>query len=1583
MTISNEKKLSEEATHPVGGGRISLFRHFVKRGFQALGTLFICFMALLVWLFVSQTGLTLMVRLAGPLAPGTLQIEEIQGRLSKGVRLKGFEYIQGDIHAKIAQLEWAWDPTALLDRALIIETIHAQDVELHLPQNQDSEPPSQHPVNVEIPSINLPFYLKLNRAQIDRLTLHMGEVAPLFVDQVQLELSAKDTLQLTTRLQSPFLNAEANGELELAAPHAVHLTWRWQGTLSPTLLPEIKSDLRQGGGQGTITGNMATLHFSHELQAPLRNASKINSHQSSSPPPFSSSSTYGGEGGEVNGQGIKNRPLRIQLEGQVDLPLAGGPLEDLTWRASLNLPEAWTVPDELVSPRITLSPTTVLANGDLKAYTVSINSGVGGETFPSINRSLPPINLSLNAQGNSSGVEIESLHARLLDGDIQGTAAVNWQDALTATLQWQGTGLNLKPLWPDWPETLTLNHQLRLHFANQKLNIETLDLTLLPTKGQLALRGTVFLQPEITWDIEMVGKKFDPGNQWPQWPGELDVDLYIQGKMNQSAGNQSALNQVVANEPLIELHVQLKELAGVLRGYPFHADGQFSMQGDEYHLQDFNLHSGDAVFNAKAHLGDALDAAWSIAVPHLEALYPQAEGKLFSQGNVGGNLDNPTLNVQLDGDNLSFESFKLAKVNLEAAFLPTMMASQRGEDSQSLTASQANSPSQVHTESRINAASQSHTPSQIHDTDKIRLTFSSRDLTRGETVLWESFDLNTTGTIGSHQWALDLKRPQEVLTMKADGIYALGKPDLYQLVLQDLEAKTDVVGDWQLQNSSRMGIQIDKAHSGLTSLYFDKICMGQDAAKICANAAWDGKKELDAEWVLSIPQLKKIFAQAEGKRFSQGKISGQLFSQGKISGELTRPTVSAQLDGEALGFDTFKLDKVSLTASSLPNINPKRKNSDHLNQKRKNSDRLNDQDHILFEFSSRNLTQDQTVLWESLNLNTKGTIGSHQWRIDLKRPQEALAMKADGIYSLGKPDLYQLVLQTLDAKTKIAGNWQLRRPSPMEIRMGEGQSAVKSVSVDDICLGRASADVCVRGKWTAKEASQFALALNKLPLALAKPFLPEKIDLKGDLSGDMDGVLQPDGQVKANASLQLSPGNVTILLEDEPQVFPIRGGTLALHLDPDQGTYSQLALELLSDSFIKGDVRLPRQTGLSFTPEQTIQGNVGVKFSDMQLIAALIQPVEKSGGEVTLSAAVDGLLTQPKIKGDLAGKELTAEIPELGITIKQFDLDARADGGNRIDLKSTLTSGEGRLSTTGIITLGEKEIWQADLSIKGEELAVINIPDVTASISPDLTLSANPETLTLRGKIVIPKAEITPNVVVSGSSGGAGIVRESDDVVIINPLNEDPGDIPSKPSVPLNPDLLVDVILGPDVTVDVVDFKSRLGGAIGLNLSSGQTMPQGRGEVQIINGTYRAYGQDLEIPKGRILFSGGDITNPGLNISAIRTIYQDKSSNNVKAAGVQITGRAQNPHLRFFSDPMMENAQILSYIVTGSGLNTEQKSLSLGTYLTPKLYVSAGLSLFDQSKVFNLRYELSRKWGVEANVGDLDSGVDISYTIGR
>jgi len=45
--------------------------------------------------------------------------------------------------------------------------------------------------------------------------------------------------------------------------------------------------------------------------------------------------------------------------------------------------------------------------------------------------------------------------------------------------------------------------------------------------------------------------------------------------------------------------------------------------------------------------------------------------------------------------------------------------------------------------------------------------------------------------------------------------------------------------------------------------------------------------------------------------------------------------------------------------------------------------------------------------------------------------------------------------------------------------------------------------------------------------------------------------------------------------------------------------------------------------------------------------------------------------------------------------------------------------------------------------------------------------------------------------------------------------------------------------------------------------------------------------------------------------------------------------------------------------------------------------VSFGFSLFDESKAFNLRYDINEKWAVETTIGDKDQGLDFSYTLGR
>jgi len=57
-----------------------------------------------------------------------------------------------------------------------------------------------------------------------------------------------------------------------------------------------------------------------------------------------------------------------------------------------------------------------------------------------------------------------------------------------------------------------------------------------------------------------------------------------------------------------------------------------------------------------------------------------------------------------------------------------------------------------------------------------------------------------------------------------------------------------------------------------------------------------------------------------------------------------------------------------------------------------------------------------------------------------------------------------------------------------------------------------------------------------------------------------------------------------------------------------------------------------------------------------------------------------------------------------------------------------------------------------------------------------------------------------------------------------------------------------------------------------------------------------------------------------------------------------------------------------------------ETSLVLGKYLSPRLYVSYGISFTEQLNTLKLRYSLSDRWTVKTEVGTA-RGADLVYTI--
>lgn len=96
------------------------------------------------------------------------------------------------------------------------------------------------------------------------------------------------------------------------------------------------------------------------------------------------------------------------------------------------------------------------------------------------------------------------------------------------------------------------------------------------------------------------------------------------------------------------------------------------------------------------------------------------------------------------------------------------------------------------------------------------------------------------------------------------------------------------------------------------------------------------------------------------------------------------------------------------------------------------------------------------------------------------------------------------------------------------------------------------------------------------------------------------------------------------------------------------------------------------------------------------------------------------------------------------------------------------------------------------------------------------------------------------------------------------------------------------------------------------------------GTLYVKEGSYNIYGQQLKVTKGNLHFFGGVITNPEVNIEAIRDFKTSGSSARFSSldkeliVGVRMHGMVDNTKIDLFSVPSgLDKSDILSYLIIG------------------------------------------------------------------
>ena len=123
----------------------------------------------------------------------------------------------------------------------------------------------------------------------------------------------------------------------------------------------------------------------------------------------------------------------------------------------------------------------------------------------------------------------------------------------------------------------------------------------------------------------------------------------------------------------------------------------------------------------------------------------------------------------------------------------------------------------------------------------------------------------------------------------------------------------------------------------------------------------------------------------------------------------------------------------------------------------------------------------------------------------------------------------------------------------------------------------------------------------------------------------------------------------------------------------------------------------------------------------------------------------------------------------------------------------------------------------------------------------------------------------------------------------------------------------VRVILGDEVEVKASGFSGEVTGSL-LVIEQPGKATTGVGELLVSNGVYKAYGQDLTLERGRLVFAGGPVGNPGLDLRAFRR------ADDGTIAGIMVRGTLEAPQTTLYSDPPMGQSEALAYLLLGHPL---------------------------------------------------------------
>nr|VFK80504.1 MAG: translocation and assembly module TamB [Candidatus Kentron sp. SD] len=776
--------------------------------------------------------------------------------------------------------------------------------------------------------------------------------------------------------------------------------------------------------------------------------------------------------------------------------------------------------------------------------------------------------------------------------------------------------------------------------------------------------------------------------------------------------------------------------------------------------------------------------------------------------------------------------------------------------------------------------------------------------------------------------------------------------------------------------------------------------------------ASDGDSTLDLSFKIDAPMLDAFWPD----------LTGRLRGEGKLTGSLAEPEISLEMMGRGIAYQNHRiaalqaklalhpasaasradieLKDVSLANYRFPRIQARGNGRLALEQVTLGIDFSCDLDTDLGKFLCPNSPDQATHARRGeLAIQFDGKLTDRVWSGKLKRADMALL-------SMGKWKLTGPVSLMLGADAVRIG---LSSTTGSSDRSHKGRR--KDTHGNDgrrVCWQRKEARVCARGDWSEASGLHIKGDIAGFPWHAFRPWLPDSLNVQGAIAGNFEAN-RPGNAKDFKAKLAIMPeaGALIYRMPDRESLETTFRDARLTASYAENRLRADVRCQIAEQGLVEGKLRIDTTSA-----QYPLRGTLQAKLPDLALLSGFVPQADRIQGALALSFTASGSLRTPILRGQGTLTEGAADLPGAGVRLHDISLHAEARGDQSLKVRGQAMSGPGRITFMGDIRQPFGALSRLELSVRGDAFQVLRLPEAQVLASPNLRVVSDREGVRVDGEISIPKARIEMDELPK-----TGVATSEDEVIIGKKGVETPKNTPGH-AVRAK----VSVVLGDEVSFSGFGIEAGLTGSLTID-GYPEKPPISNGVIILKDGRYQAYGQNLTVEYGRLIFSG-PVDNPGLEARAARKVADANVT-----VGVDITGTLKKSRMDLSSDPIMPDADILSYLLTGrpianashtdrtallntalglamtqsqpianqlgksigfdtvkvksQGNTLEESALFLGKYLTPKLYVGYVQGIFENTRTFEAEYRITDSLSIKARSGNKQQGAEVLYSIER